>query len=81
MWKKIFANDLLFLHSRENVCDSLHSWARAHNELTFFLFLWIARERSTIWLTLTCCVLCILVVMHDRCFAGEVGIHDNERGR
>ena len=37
------------------------------------------RERLTIWLTLTCCVLRILVAMHDRCFDGEVGIHDNER--
>ena len=38
------------------------------------------RERSTIWLTLTCGVLCILVAMHDHCFAGEVGIHNNECG-
>ena len=70
-------NDLLFPHSRENVRDLLHkviNWACTYNKLVFFL--WIARECSTIWLTLTCCVLRILVAMHDRCFAGEVGIHD-----
>ena len=80
--RKKFANDLLFPRSRENVRNLLHkiinNWACAHNELIFFS---MDRERLTIWLTLTCCVLRILVAMHDRCFAGEVGIHDNEHGQ
>ena len=56
--KKAFANDLLFPHLRENDRDLLHkvinNWACAHNELSFFS---MDRERLTIWLTLTHCIL------------------------
>ena len=37
--------------------------------------------KSPVWLTLTCCVLRIQVAMHDRCFAGEVGIHKSADDR